>query len=821
MKRLLTLLLCLCVLLSAFPSSLAYTGEGNEFSDTLIDESNVDSDVIWVEDEQIPLTEIVEDEDDLYGSLSFDAENTVQLAGEYVSDQILIKFKEPWQVPGKEKQLQHEIDKFEKIGFVEGLGVYVVKLDELDKNPNSVLNRLKNNKYVEYVEPNYTYNTEALPNDPNYKTQSASYNAINAPAGWEIASGGGPIIAIVDSGVASHPDLPKPVSSYSAVSGLASTNDRKNHGTGVAGVISMIGDNNIGGAGINWDAQIMAVKTDDANGVLSTGNVAKGIIWAVDNGARVINLSLGSDSDSVTLKNAIDYAYNKGCAIFAAAGNDGKLGVSYPARYPNVMAVGGTSNGTSRASISNYGPDVDVVAVSGANTTNISGTYSTLSGTSFASPAAAALASLVWEINPYLTNDEVYDLIRHGAKPLGGGYNEQTGYGLIDIGKTLELTLATLPGSAENPAEVPLEEPNMEPKPNPIITLKGFAEITIIAGASYSEDGYTAADCDGKDITANVQVENNINKWTAGLYKVTYTVTDDFGGTTIAIRTVIVEPAPAPLPPEVTKLQPPAITVNGSDIIILHIGGTPYREQGARAIDHDGEDISNSVVVNGVPDTSKAGTYTVLYEITGKSGDIATAKRTVRVLAPTETVTRKPYGFNSQAKQGATITHTNIIADQYGWMDLRVNSIDKNMTITVEFVDAESKQAVFADTFSAAGMKQYQIGEGRYDLKVTIDKANGNSKYNISLQMPEEIEIHFAENEVPLSDGSSLLATPESTVDAVTTYIVASGDNLSSIAYKLFGDAFRWREIYEMNSDVIGSNPNIIYPGQVLTIKTQ
>ena len=89
--------------------------------------------------------------------------------GEYVLDEIIIKFKEPWQVPGKEKQLQHEIEKAEKVGLVESLGVYVVKATGLEKNPNAVLNRYKNNKYIEYVEPNYKIKLDYVPNDPNYR----------------------------------------------------------------------------------------------------------------------------------------------------------------------------------------------------------------------------------------------------------------------------------------------------------------------------------------------------------------------------------------------------------------------------------------------------------------------------------------------------------------------------------------------------------------------------------------------------------------------------------------------------------------------------
>ena len=409
---------------------------------TLYDLEN-EEDLPLEPDEIPPLIDPEEEGDpdsEIYGDESFDAENALQLREEYIMDEFIVKFKEPSQVPGKEKQLNREIAKIQKIGFVENLGLYVVKTEELNKSPNAVLNRYKNNKYVEYIEPNYILEPEIVPNDPNYKSQSLVLSILNAQNGWDILKGTSiPIIAVIDTGVAPHPDLPPLVPGYASVAGLSPNNDIDGHGTGVAGTIGCIGNNGIGSAGINWNASIMPVKIDDAKSTISVANVAKGIMWAADNGAKVINISLGYAASSTTLKDAIDYAYNKGCVIVAGTGNDGKNGICYPARYPNVLAVGSTTNGSARVASSNYGPEINVVAFGGYYTTTPTGGYTNLSGTSFATPQAAALASMVWSLNPSLTNDQVYRLIEQGAKPLGGGYNEQTGYGIIDIANTLML----------------------------------------------------------------------------------------------------------------------------------------------------------------------------------------------------------------------------------------------------------------------------------------------------------------------------------------------------------------------------------------------
>lgn len=730
-----------------------------------VPETEMPEEEVLPEEEFLPEEEI-DLEEEIYTDELFDDENAAQLEdAEYVLDEIIVKFKDRSDVPGKEKQLRHEIEKLEKIGFVEALDVYVIKAEDFGQDPNGILNRFKNNKYIEYVEPNYKLAYEYIPADPKYNTyQSAALNALNAPEGWDIIKGSSRVaIAVVDSGVASHPDLPpKWGGEYAAVSGQSPANDKVGHGTNVAGVIGAIGDNGIGGVGINWNANIVSVKCDDSGGTISVANAAKGIIWAADNGAKVINLSLGTSSDSITFRNAIEYAYNKGCAIFAASGNAGKNAVDYPARYSNVIGVG-SGGATKRASYSNYGDGIDVVGVSSFYTTSASMGYSNISGTSFAAPQVAGLASLIWELAPDLTNDEVYDLIRANASGNGRYINDEIGYGLINIGKTLKeaQSLAgdlppiepetdessTEPGSVPDP--LPPETPQEVRNP-PVITLAGFEELTLEYGQPYNEMGYEAVDYKGVDLTAAVNVTNPVNITAPGIYSIVYEVADSAGLVARATRTVTVNPEPdEPLSP-----QSPKITLIGSDPIVLHsTSETPYTEQGARAIDYDGSNISGEVVVSGVVNRAVPGTYKLTYSITGKDNVTATATRDVQILAPTEQRNpRTSYNLSGQAKQGGKITHTGLVSSVAGFMDLTVSQIDKNMTINVQLIDTGTKKAVATDTFTAAGTKQYKIDQSKYELAVTIQKANGNSKYQLNLLMPEPAAtVTFTDEEIPLS----------------------------------------------------------------------
>ncbi|MCL1975140.1 MAG: DUF5011 domain-containing protein, partial [Firmicutes bacterium] len=525
-------------------------------------------------------------------------------------DEIVIEFFDKSLFPDKEKQYEDEVAKVLKDGLsVVTDNVYVVKAENLSKNPTATLNKYKNSKFIVYAEPNYTIKADAAPNDPGYKSYTAAYNALNAAAGWDIVKSGGPVVAVVDSGTALNPDLPKLLAGYAAVAGLSPNNDKLGHGTGVAGTIGALGNNGIGTVGINWNASIIPVKVDDANGIMSVANVAKGIMWAVDNGAKIINLSLGTTSDSITLKNAIDYAYNKGCALFAATGNESASSLCYPARYANVMAVGSTGNGTTRLSSSNYGPGMGVVALSSYYTTTSAGGYMPMAGTSFATPQAAGLASLIWALNPALTNDQVYSYIQQGAKPLGGGYNEQTGYGLIDIGKTLQLVRDNT-------------QPKVIDTTAPVLTLLGNVIMELKLGENFMEPGYTAIDDTDGNITAKVTVTGAVNVNVAGVYRLEYAVADAAGNTATATRIVEIV---------YTDDTPPVLTLKGASNMQLRQGDS-FVEPGYTAIDNVDGDITNKVVVAGTVDIQTPGEYVLEYKVADAAGNMAAALRVVEVI---------------------------------------------------------------------------------------------------------------------------------------------------------------------------------------------
>jgi len=255
---------------------------------------------------------------------------------------------------------------------------------------------------VRCVEPDYVAQVLDVPNDP-YFNDSYQWGMFQtqAPQAWDITHGSSGIrIAILDTGVdSSHPDLgAKVVAKENFTSSDTAEPVNNSHGTHVAGIAAAISNNGIGVAGLGYDCSLMNVKVagDDGYGYYSW--IAQGIIWATDNGADVINLSLGGTSPSSTLEQAVNYAWDHGVVVVAAAGNDGSTSPLYPAYYDKCLAVAATNDNDQLTSWSSHGNWVDVAAPGSAYSTKPDGQYGNMAGTSMASPHVAGLAGLVFSV---------------------------------------------------------------------------------------------------------------------------------------------------------------------------------------------------------------------------------------------------------------------------------------------------------------------------------------------------------------------------------------------------------------------------------------
>ena len=320
---------------------------------------------------------------------------------------------------------------------------------------------------VAFAEPDGVVRTELVPNDALWFTDPYTgagqwaWRTAQVDRAWDVA-GGSPdvIVAVVDTGIdRGHPDLAGALlpgarfTSTLSSACRASDDDDNSHGTHIAGIIGANGNNGIGISGVAFGVRIMPIKALDCVGTGSTSDVAQGIVWATDHGARIVNVSSGTISDNITLRLAVRYAIDHGVLVVAAAGNCGAGGgtcislniAEYPAALPGVMAVAATTRDDAIASYSTRGAQIAIAAPGDriVNTTprystylsarGLSSEYASLSGTSQASAFVAGVAALVLSGDKQLSAAAVATRIVATADDLGApGRDDAFGAGRVN-----------------------------------------------------------------------------------------------------------------------------------------------------------------------------------------------------------------------------------------------------------------------------------------------------------------------------------------------------------------------------------------------------
>ena len=323
-----------------------------------------------------------------------------------------------------------------------------------------VLERFRQSEILqetEYIEPNYVYTNSFSnpPDDPDYIKQW-NFDSINIEEAWVITLGEGATVAVIDTGVTQVRDLERAefVPGYDFVNDRREARDDNGHGTHVAGTIAQSTNNGYGVTGIVPKAKIMPLKVLSRFGSGTTADIAEAVRFAADNGADVINMSLGGGGESKLFQEAIDYAHSKGVAIVAAAGNNGSGTVSYPARYEHVIGVSAVDDRGIKTPYSNYGEGIDIAAPGGwtggdrgeaggilQETVNPGGNgsdFKFLQGTSMASPHVAGVAAALKSLG-VSDPDRVESILKETAQNAGSDPNNYYGAGRLDAGAAVRL----------------------------------------------------------------------------------------------------------------------------------------------------------------------------------------------------------------------------------------------------------------------------------------------------------------------------------------------------------------------------------------------
>jgi len=319
----------------------------------------------------------------------------------------------------------------------------VIRLDLRDIS-NAGLSKAINSLHalgsVVLAEPNYEMNAIGVPNDPRWPSLWG-LEKIGAPAAWDSWQGDSNFtVAVIDTGIDyNHEDLKDSI--WKNTKEIAANNidddgngyiddvigwnfhwannnpmDGNGHGTHCAGTVAGKGNNGVGVAGVSWNAKLMPVKVLSDSGSGYNFDIYEGIMYALNNGAKVTSNSYGGGGASSLMATALTAAKNKGVLFVAAAGNESAATSSYPAyyskTYDNVLSIASTDKLDALSSFSNYGDGVNIAAPGSDIVSTVPNNgYQSYSGTSMATPHVAGLATLIWSKNPNLTYLQVKDAI--------------------------------------------------------------------------------------------------------------------------------------------------------------------------------------------------------------------------------------------------------------------------------------------------------------------------------------------------------------------------------------------------------------------------
>jgi thermitase len=388
----------------------------------------------------------------------------------FASDRVLVRLRDS--VPAGTEEAYLGSCQLRAIHRIPGVDVYRAQTPA-GMTVAQTLAVLRANPDVAYANPDYRTRIAVVPNDPYFlpyqynldnrgsvlnlsstlHLQTTAHADIKATAAWEETQGDPEtVIAVLDTGVdMSHVELANKVVSggHDFVNNDDDATDDSWHGTHVAGIAAAETGNGEGIAGVAWNCKILPVKVMDQDGNGYYSALIEGITWAADNGAKVINLSVGGDVDDPALEEACRYAYDKNVVVVAAVGNDTTT-VLYPAAYDAyVLAVASTDYNDEWSSFSNSGPQVDVAApgvyILGPVPQWFVGPgyepYVFATGTSMATPHVSGMAALLLSAKPWLAAKDVMAIIRYTADDVNKaddpGRDDHIGYGRINMERAL------------------------------------------------------------------------------------------------------------------------------------------------------------------------------------------------------------------------------------------------------------------------------------------------------------------------------------------------------------------------------------------------
>jgi subtilisin family serine protease len=454
-----------------------------------------------------------------------------------------------------------------RISEIPQLGVHVLSVPAAAED--AVVAALARSGRVAFAEPDVeVHPSYVTPNDPEWTLQWGPRKTSTHVA-WETTTGASDVtIAILDTGLTPTADFDgKVLPGRNVLTGTSDVTDANGHGTRVASIAGAATDNATGIAGYCWQCKLLPVKVMESSGWMS--DVAKGVVWATDNGADVVSMSLGGSSGDSAMQSAVQYAASRNVLLVAAAGNSGSSAPMYPAAYAEVIAVAGSTKSDTLYSWSNYGSWVDVAAPGSHQAMGTDGTVWSSTGTSSATPAVAGIAGLALSLGNAPTATQVRSALQSAAVSIGSGVR----YGRVDAAATLA-ALGGAPAPTTSPEPSPVAPTVAVSSPTAGQTVSGTVTVK---GSAQSNDGASISRVE-VSWAGTTKVATGTTSWSVsfdtttmpeGTSRITATATTSSGAVSSASVDVVVQQPTGPEPASDPALSVSTGKIKGQNVARL------------------------------------------------------------------------------------------------------------------------------------------------------------------------------------------------------------------------------------------------------------